>query len=177
MSDELRFPFKPLRMVLWLFLFLVLTIGFSWMGWLSLNPHFYDHSNGRYAWFGDLMHSIPVPARVGFWGLIAAVNILGGVIFLRRWLSGIPPLRLSAQGVTGFSKGFGLKQTTIPWAELGDVTVMKSNLTIAGTPVDTGGIRKPRAPSISLNTSMIGQKPNKLLERIADYRNALSQAE
>ncbi|MDH7794779.1 MULTISPECIES: hypothetical protein [unclassified Beijerinckia] len=176
MSDVLNFPFKPIRMLLWLFLFFILTAGFLWMGWLSLSPHFYDHSNGRYAWFGDLMHSVPVPLRAGFWVLIAAVTALGGVVFLRRWLSGIPPLSLSAQGITGFSKGFGLKQTTIPWAELGDVSVMKSNLTIAGTAIDTGGIRKPKPPTISFNTSMIGQKPNKLLERIADYRNSLSQA-
>ncbi|OJY04158.1 MAG: hypothetical protein BGP04_01680 [Rhizobiales bacterium 62-17] len=177
MNEALHFPFKPFRMSLWLLLFLVLAGGFAWMAWLSLNPHFYDHPHGRHAWFGELMHDFPVSVRVGFWALLAAVTAFGGGIFLRRWLSGLSPLTLSAQGITGFSKGVGLKQMTIPWQEIGNVSVMKSNLTIAGTAVDTGGIRKPKPPAITVNTSMIGQKPDKLLDRIAAYRNELQRAD
>ncbi len=68
MNEALHFPFKPFRMSLWLLLFLVLAGGFAWMAWLSsLNPHFYDHPHGRHAWFGELMHDLPVSVRVGFW--------------------------------------------------------------------------------------------------------------
>lgn len=171
MRDELHFPFKSIRMSFWILLFLALAVGFATMAWLSLDAHFYDRSSGRYAWFGDLMRGFPLSVRVGFWILLAGVTAFGGWIFLRRWLSGLSPLTLSERGVTGFSKGIGLNQTTIPWHEISNISSINSNFTIAGTAVDTGGVRKPKPPTVTVNTSMIGLKPQKLLDRITAYRD------
>jgi hypothetical protein len=172
LRDDLQFPFKPSRMVRWLLLFLILGIGFAWMGWMSRDPHFYDRTSGRHAWFGELMHELPIGARVGLWFVLAMLALFGGGVFLRRWRSGLAPLRLSPQGITGFTKGVGLHQTTIAWNDISKVSVVQANLIITGAAVATGA-RKPKPPMIVVNTAMIGEKkPNKLLDRIAEYEPA-----
>jgi len=174
-TGHITFRFSPQRMTLWAFLFAVLTAGCLWMAWRSFDPHFYDHSTGRYAWAGDLLRDSPVWLRIGVWVACALLFALGGSTFLRRWISGIAPLVLSPQGITGFT-GAGLERCTIAWRDVGNISASRSNLIVNGTPVDQGGVRRPKAPTIAVNMAMIGEKFALLMEKIRGYHASLSSA-
>jgi hypothetical protein len=170
-----EFHYKPVKMILWTLLFALLVAGFFFMAYLSLNPAFYDmKQSNRYMWVGETLRSFPIWARVSIWVLLGLICVLGGSIFLRRWFSGLPPLVLSAQGITGFTKGFGLARLTIPWEEVTKVQALQSNAFIYGTVMDTGGIRKPKPPLVVVHLSMIGRKFDVLIAEIASYRQRLS---
>jgi hypothetical protein len=176
-ADRLTFAFKPIKMLLWMALFVALALGFLWMAYASLAPNFYDStSSGRHAWVGDLLGSLPVWGRVGIWALLAALCAFGGFFYLRRWLSGLPPLAASPEGVTGFTKGFGLKQITIPWSEVTKVQEVQSNLFVYGSAVDTGGVRQPKPPVISAHLGMMGERFETVVRELETYRASLASA-
>jgi hypothetical protein len=177
-DHQLAFRFKPLRMTLWLILFATLTLGFLWMAYASLAPGFYDSaSTGRHAWVGDMLGGLPVPARVGIWATLSALCGYFGFLLLQRWLSGLPVLAASPEGVTGFTKGIGLRQITIPWGEITRVEAIQSNLFVHGTAIDTGSVRRPKPPVVTANLSMMGESFASVTRALEAYRASLAAAE
>jgi hypothetical protein len=169
-----EFNYRPVKMTLWMLLFLSLAAGMLFMAYLSLNPSFYAvRTSGRYLWVDGFMNDLPLWGRVGIWVFFGMICTLGGYIFGQRWLSGLPPLVLSAQGVTGFKKSMGLARLTIPWGEITRMQELQSNAFIYGTVIDTGGVRKPKSPHIIVHLGMIGRKFDALLAEITEYHKKL----
>jgi hypothetical protein len=169
-----EFNYRPVKMTLWMLLFLGLATGMFFMAYLSLNPSFYGvRTSGRYLWIDAFMNDLPLWARVGIWAVLGMICAFGSYIFGQRWLSGLPPLVLSAQGVTGFKKGIGLARLTIPWGEITKMQELQSNAFIYGTVIDSGGVRKPKPPHVVVHLGMIGRNFETLLSEITDYNKKL----
>jgi hypothetical protein len=172
-SKTLEFRYKPVKMTLWIMLFAAVIAGFLFMAYASLDPDFYaTREASRYRWFGDIMGGLPVWARVSIWLALALMVMAISSIFLRRMLSGQPPLVVSSEGLTGFS-GFGVARKTIHWNDISKTQIAQSNLLIHGAPIDTGGVRKPKAPSITVHLGMIGESGESVLRKIEEFRRRL----
>ncbi len=176
-TPNLEFRFRPVKMAIWMLFLAAIVAMMAWMSFASLDPDFYNaHETSRYRWVGELMNDLPIWLRSGFWAALAAICAWASWLFLRRWISGLPPLVASPEGVTGFVGAMGIRRLTIPWQEISKVQLVQSNLFLHGAPVDKGGIRKPKAPVIAVNLSMIGEKHPALMTKLEEYRSSTAQS-
>jgi hypothetical protein len=173
MTDQttLEFRYAPVRMTLWVLFFAAIVVMFGYMAFKSLAPEFYQsQTGGRYRWVTEMMDGLPIWSRVGIWALLGLICAWAGWLFLRRWLSGMAPLVASQDGLTGFTGMTALRRLTIPWSDLSEVRSAQSNLFFSGKKPERSGLRKPIAPTIAVNLSMIGVKQEALMQKLAAYR-------
>jgi hypothetical protein len=171
-QNVLEFRFKPVRMSIWILGFALMTLGFAWMAYASLDPDMYNaFESRRYAWVSDMFESMPIWARVAIWAALALLCGWAGFSFVRRWMSGMPVLQASAQGLTGYSSGMGLRRVTMAWNDIETVQVANSNVIFRAKSNAAAGARKHKPPVIVANLSMIGERYEQLMQKLSGVQS------